>query len=409
MAPPQPSDSGAGSTEEVDVRQFLERYVHQLKAEGAIRSPAVEGAFRRVERHRLLETFYHPPVEAPDFAVVHHDPEHPRPEHLELIYANTALATRVVDKFGARMPASSTSQPSLVAEMLELLELVPGLRMLEIGAGTGYNATLMAELVGDQRLVVSVDIQDDVVAQTRRLLARAGYPGISVLLRDGAEGAPERAPFDRIVATVGCSDLSPNWAEQLAEGGVMLVPLAHAGGHPLYLLHNEHGRLQGRVASWAAFMPARGLLHIDGLWPIGVVQPDAAEPIHQRDPWPGFGASGPLSLACSDDEIDLQLQSFYFYLSLHDRRACWVLGGVGLSDDLNGWAVAGPDGIRWWKNASLMEQLDRLHAGWLARGRPRIGDYRVAFVPISKDAAPPSGGWVLDRRFFRQLIWLQQP
>jgi protein-L-isoaspartate(D-aspartate) O-methyltransferase len=116
----------------------------------------------------------------------------------------------------------------------------------------------MAELVGDQRLVVTLDVLKDVVEQTRRLLAQAGYREIAVLRRDGVQGAPERAPFDRIVTTVGCSDLSPRWVEQLAEGGVLLVPLEHAGGHPLYLLHKEHGRLQGRVARWAGFMPIRG-------------------------------------------------------------------------------------------------------------------------------------------------------
>lgn len=100
--------------------------------------------------------------------------------------------------------------------MLELLDLAPGLNVLEIGAGTGYNAALMAELVGDQHLVVTLDVLEDVVEQTRRLLARAGYPEIAVLWRDGVQGAAERAPFDRIVATVGRSDLSPRWAEQLA-------------------------------------------------------------------------------------------------------------------------------------------------------------------------------------------------
>jgi protein-L-isoaspartate O-methyltransferase len=121
MAPPQPGDSGMTPADQADVQQFVERYVQQLKTEGAIRSPAVERAFRTVERHRLLQTFYRRPLEAPDFALVHHDPEHPHPEHLELIYADAALATRLVDG----MPASSTSQPSLVAEMLELLDLTP--------------------------------------------------------------------------------------------------------------------------------------------------------------------------------------------------------------------------------------------------------------------------------------------
>ena len=397
MAPLQSGDSGTG---DADVRQFMERYVQQLKADGAIRSPAVERAFRRVQRHRLVETFYRPP--GPQGGPpIQHDPEHPLLEHLDLIYSNTALGTRFVDG----MPASSTSQPSLVAEMLELLDLAPGTKILEIGAGTGYNAALMAELVGDQRLVVTVDLLDDVVAQTRRLLARTGYGEIAVLLRDGVEGAPEQAPFDRIVATVGCSDLSPRWVEQLAEGGRMLMPLDHAGGHPLFLLHKERGTLQGRIASWAGFMPIRGPLHVDGLWPIGVVQPDSDEPIRQRDPWPGFGAAGPLpSLGCSADEIDL-----LFYVSLIDRRACWGPGGVGLSGDLNGWAVAGPGGIRWWKDASLVEQLDRLHLQWLARGRPTLRDYQAAFVPVEEDSDPPPGGWALDRRFFRELVWLQRP
>lgn len=400
MAPPQSSDSGTAPTGDADVPQFVERYVQQLKADGAVRSPAVERALLKVERHRLLQTFYRPPGPRGG-PPIQHDPEHPLLEHLELIYSDTALGTRFVDG----MPASSTSQPSLVAGMLELLELALGARVLEIGAGTGYNAALMAEIVGDQRLVVTVDVLDDVVEQTRRLLAWAGYGGIAVLLRDGLEGVPERAPFDRMMATVGCSDLSPAWAGQLAEGGRMLVPLEHAGGHPLYLVHNEHGWLQGRVASWSAFMPVRGPLHVDGLWPIGVLQPDSGEVVHQRDPWPGFGAAGPLpSLDCSADEID-----FRFYLSLVDRRACWGPGGVGLSDDLNGWAVAGPDAIRWWKDASLVERLDHLHSEWLSRGRPTLGDYQVAFVPIEEDASVPPGGWAPDRRFFRQLVWLEKP
>jgi protein-L-isoaspartate(D-aspartate) O-methyltransferase len=198
MAPPQPGDPGSTATGQARVRQLIDRYADRLKAEGAIRSPAVERAFRTVPRHRLLETFFHRPVDAADFTTVHHDPARPRPEDLELIYSDAALGTRLVEQFGARLPASSTSQPSLVADMLELLDLTHGLKVLEVGAGTGYNAALLAELVSDQRLVITVDVAEDVVAQTRRLLAGAGYPGITVLCRDGFEGVPEQAPFDRL-------------------------------------------------------------------------------------------------------------------------------------------------------------------------------------------------------------------
>jgi protein-L-isoaspartate(D-aspartate) O-methyltransferase len=159
---------------------------------------------------------------------VRHDPASPRREQLELIYSDEALVTRFIDG----MPASSTSAPSLVARMLEFLGLGEGTKVLEIGAGTGYNAALMAEIAGDQDLIITVDVLDDVAEQTRRLLAGAGYPRIRVLARDGFDGAKEEAPFDRIVATVGCSDISPHWTGQLAEDGAMLVPLEHPGDIP---------------------------------------------------------------------------------------------------------------------------------------------------------------------------------
>jgi protein-L-isoaspartate(D-aspartate) O-methyltransferase len=232
-----------------------------------------------------------------------------------------------------------------------------------------------------------------VVAQTRRLLAGAGYPRITVLCRDGFDGVPERAPFDRIVATVGCADVSPQWAAQLAEDGRLLVPLRHAGGHPLFLLWREDGGLRGRVARWSRFMDARGQLHADRLWSMGIAQPDDQGEVGEREPWPGFGAyetdPGP------DDPVDEQ--DFLFYLSLVDRRACWAPGGVALSDGLNGWATADPSGIRWWKGEALADDLDRHHAEWLAIGRPMLGDYRVAFVPIEEGRPPPPTGWALDR------------
>jgi len=402
----QCGDPGAAVTDEADIRPFVERYVEQLKTHGSIQSPAVESAFRQVYRHRLLETFYRPPGPSAGASIyhspepIHHSPDRPLRENLDLIYSDTALGTRFVNG----LPTSSTSQPSLVAAMLQLLDLMPGANVLEIGAGTGYNAALISEIVGDQHLVTTLDVQDDVVEQTRRLLAKAGYGEIRVLVRDGFEGAPEQAPFDRIVATVGCSDLSPRWIEQLAEQGKLLVPLAHAGSYPLYLLQADRDKLVGRVAKWISFVPIRGPLHIDDLGPRGMPQGGSQEPVHRRAPWPGFAAQGPIpEPGYSADEID-----FCFYLSLVDRRACKTPNGVGLNDGANGWAIAGPDGIRWWRNDELVDDLSRLHAQWLARGRPALREYRAAFVPIEEDAVPPAGGWRIDRRYFRELIWLDQ-
>src|SRR5207237_757611 len=84
----------------------------------------------------------------------------------------------------------------------------PGQRVLEIGAGTGYNAALMQHIVGAPGAVISVDIDADLAARAREHLASAGYPDVTVVAADGADGYPPGAPYDRVIATVGVSDLA---------------------------------------------------------------------------------------------------------------------------------------------------------------------------------------------------------
>jgi protein-L-isoaspartate(D-aspartate) O-methyltransferase len=374
-----------------DPAEYLERYVRELLEAGAIRSPQVERAFRAAQRHRMVETFY---LRRQEFR---HDPARPRAEYLGLIYSDEVLATRYEDGF----PVSSSSQPSLVAQMLELLDVREGMKVLEIGAGTGYNAALLAELTGAQDLVVTMDIREDVVLQTTRLLAGAGYPGITVLHDDGFAGAPAKAPFQRIVATVGCGDLSPNWTRQLAEDGIMLVPLEHSGEHPLLRIKQDGGMLRGEVAGWTGFMPASGPLHLDELWARGVALASPA-PVLDRDAGARVGTG-------TADETGL-----LWYLSLTDRRACATPFGPGLSAGFDGWAAVTPDGVQWWKDSALAERVAVLFGEWDTRGRPAPGDYEVRFVPVrdavpdaAPDAAPgPGEGWQIARRFYRELITL---
>jgi protein-L-isoaspartate(D-aspartate) O-methyltransferase len=140
----------------------------------------------------------------------------------EAAYADDAIVTKR-DQGGQAI--SSSSQPAIMAIMLDQLDLAPGQRVLEIGAGTGYNAALMSHIVGASGQVTSIDIDPELVGTAREHLASAGFGAVTVASADGAGGYPEHAPYDRIIATVGVSDLAGPWLEQAAPGARIVVPL----------------------------------------------------------------------------------------------------------------------------------------------------------------------------------------
>ena len=119
---------------------------------------------------------------------------------------------------------STVSAPHIQAMMLEQADIRQGMRVLEIGSG-GYNAALIAELVGPTGQVTTVDIDPEVVTRARDCLTAAGYHAVNVVEAGAEHGVPRHAPFDRIIVTVAAWDLPRAWWEQLVEGGRIVVPL----------------------------------------------------------------------------------------------------------------------------------------------------------------------------------------
>jgi protein-L-isoaspartate(D-aspartate) O-methyltransferase len=186
-------------SDENSLARLRERLAARVITANGIGSTAVAAALRDVPRHLFLPGL--PPESA---------------------YRDDAIVTK---RDADGQPISSSSQPAIMAIMLDQLDLGPGLRVLEIGAGTGYNAALMSHIVGRAGTVVSVDIDSEVAAQARDHLAGAGYPDVTVVAADGAAGYPPSAPYDRVIATVGVSDLAPPWLDQMSPGGRIVVPL----------------------------------------------------------------------------------------------------------------------------------------------------------------------------------------
>jgi len=114
------------------------------------------------------------------------------------------------------------SQPYVVAYMTEQLALEPQHRVLEVGTGSGYQAAVLSRLVNE---VVSIERFRTLADTARERLKSLGYDNVEVVTGDGFAGVPERAPYDRIIVTAAATEIPQALVEQLAEGGVMLLPL----------------------------------------------------------------------------------------------------------------------------------------------------------------------------------------
>jgi protein-L-isoaspartate(D-aspartate) O-methyltransferase len=135
----------------------------------------------------------------------------------------------VIMSDGEGLPVSASTQPAMMAIMLRQLGLGPGHRVLEVGTGTGYNAALITCMVGSQESVVSIDVIPELIEQARANLTAARYAGVRVVCGDGAVGAPDYAPYDRIIVTTGAWDLPPEWWARLRPGGRIVLPLSIRG------------------------------------------------------------------------------------------------------------------------------------------------------------------------------------
>ncbi|QDQ11622.1 methyltransferase domain-containing protein [Streptomyces spectabilis] len=227
--------------------------VRDIEAGGAFDGdPGWREAFEAVPRH-VFVPYYYVSV-AGGYERLWGEDSDPvrRARWLRGAYADAPLATRVRD--GDLL--SSSSQPSLMAKMLVELRVDEGgpCDVLEIGAGTGYNAALLAHRLGDGH-VTTVDLDPEITESARRHLAVAGYRP-TVVTGDGAAGCARRAPYDRIIATCTLSSVPRPWLGQCRPGALVLAPLA-TGLIALRVRDATHA--EGRFLHTPAyFVPLRG-------------------------------------------------------------------------------------------------------------------------------------------------------
>jgi len=147
------------------------------------------------------------------------------------------------------------SQPYIVALMLEALALDPTHIVLEIGTGSGYQTALLAELA---KQVYSLERHEALAQQAAVALLRLGYDNVTVLVRDGSSGLPDKQPFDAIVVAAAAPRVPQALVNQLGEGGRMVIPVGPAKMQELQLLRKQDGRILVVSLGACAFVPLIG-------------------------------------------------------------------------------------------------------------------------------------------------------
>ncbi len=148
------------------------------------------------------------------------------------------------------------SQPYMIALMAEVLQLTGTEKVLEVGTGCGYHAAVLASLA---YRVVSIEIVRELAAEARRNLEQTGFAEkVQVVVGDGSLGYPPFAPYDAISVAAAAPDVPEHLAEQLKDGGRLVIPVGTLDEQELLVITKSHGGTTSRVAARCRFVPLRG-------------------------------------------------------------------------------------------------------------------------------------------------------
>lgn len=149
----------------------------------------------------------------------------------------------------------TTSQPYIIAAMLQAAEIKPADRVLEIGAGSGYQTAVLAELASH---VFAMERYPTLVDSARRVLDRLGYHNVALVSGDGSLGLTQAAPYDAIIVSAAAPRVPQTLMDQLAPGGRMVVPVGDAGQQVLKLVHNYGDHISETTLEGCRFVPLIG-------------------------------------------------------------------------------------------------------------------------------------------------------
>lgn len=394
---------GMANKDELALRQDM---VAALKAKGELTDPKMSAAFLNVARHHFL-------------------PNVP----IEQAYADIAVPIKwAADK----SVISSVSQPTIVAMMLRQLDLREGDNVLEIGAGAGYNAALMQQIVGEDGHITTVELDHDLVSLASENLQRvATGNNVRLVNADGASGYAPRASYDRIISTVGVWDIFNTWVQQLKPMGIVVAPLwldsfqvsaafKLQSDNTLYSAQNipcAFVRMRGigsgpnvvmRVGSSSLTLVSHRVHQLDGVM-MHMLMSEGME-VNLLDMRLGAAAywSGLLPYLILNMPADF---TFGTYQVTPDDKA-YGLSDTGFALIRSGSACFVPfneHGVSYcYGDTDAFMAVQTIMHGWHEAGRPTADQLRIRLTPIENGIPSISVGGLCKRQDHIAHIWLEE-
>jgi protein-L-isoaspartate(D-aspartate) O-methyltransferase len=203
------------------------RLVDELTREGVIKSERVRKALLSVPREEFV-----------------------LPEYRMMAYEDRPLPL---------FAGATISAPHMVAMMCELIEPRTGMKILEVGAGSGYHAAVCAEAIERRGKVYTIEIVKELAVYAAQNIERLGYWGVvEVYHGDGRRGLERHAPFDAVIVTAAASGIPRTLIDQLRDGGVLVIPVEEGAGQVLYRVVKRGEKIEKRAVTYVLFVPLRG-------------------------------------------------------------------------------------------------------------------------------------------------------
>jgi protein-L-isoaspartate(D-aspartate) O-methyltransferase len=332
-------------------------------------------------------------------------------EHAATLYANKPLILFGDDDDNV---PSTISQPAFVLHMLDLLQLRPGQKVFELGAGSGWNAALMGHLVGPEGHVYSLEIIPEVATMAAGIIETLGIENVHVVAADGGDGYESGAPYDRVIFTAGSYDLPGSFFTQIKDGGLLLVVIKNeGGGDNLFLLRKTNNQFESMESMPCGFVQMRGKYQLDTLEPTTLeALPEWRELQHKisaRMPfwWGGKG---------SGEEFMWRTLGFRSFLGIVEPsfRAFKTAKAdarsqeeqyFGLWVKENGSLVlAKDDSLIAYGNLSAKERLLQRIRQWVDLGMPSAASFALQVYPRDVPVPTREHQWIV-KRSESQFVW----